>query len=142
MIIQNRIKIILYSGILPIAVSLSSYSAGKAKDKRPNIVLIMAVDMVYSHIRCYGSEIATPNLVYLASKVIRCTNFYNEAKCCPTRASLLTGVYHHEAGMGRMVSDSDKEIKPGPYQGFLNARTITIAEGLKRAGYATYMTGK
>src|SRR5690606_33910730 len=99
MIIKNRIKIILYSGILLIAVSLSSYSADKAKDKRPNIVLIMADDMGYSDTGSYGSEIAPPTLDYLASKAIRFTNFYNEAKCCPTRASLLTGVYHPDAGM-------------------------------------------
>ncbi|MCM4167125.1 Arylsulfatase [Arenibacter antarcticus] len=142
MIIKNIIKIILYVGTVVLAVSLSSCSVEKPKDKRPNIVLIMADDMGYSDIGCYGGEIATPNLDFLAAKGVRFTNFYNAAKCCPTRASLLTGVYHHEAGMGRMVSESGKEIKPGPYQGFLNNQTITLAEGLKRAGYATYMSGK
>lgn len=142
MIIHYRIKKVFYLGILVLGVSLSSCSIEKPKDKRPNIVLIMADDMGYSDIGCYGSEINTPNLDFVASKGVRFTNFYNEAKCCPTRASLLTGVYHHEAGIGRMVSDSEKEIKPGPYQGFLNDQTITLAEGLKRAGYATYMSGK
>ncbi len=142
MIIINRLKFSFYLGTLISALSFGSCVREKPKDNRPNIVLIMADDMGYSDIGCYGSEIATPNLDYLASGGVRFTNFYNEGKCCPTRASLLTGVYHHEAGMGRMVSASSKAIKPGPYQGFLNDRTITLGEGLKRAGYATYMSGK
>src|SRR5690606_6754104 len=112
MIIINRLKFSFYLGTLISALSFGSCVREQPKDNRPNIVLIMADDMGYSDIGCYGSEIATPNLDYLASGGVRFTNFYNEGKCCPTRASLLTGVYHHEAGMGRMVSASSKAIKP------------------------------
>ncbi|NOU61305.1 arylsulfatase [Marinifilum sp. JC070] len=106
------------------------------------MILIMADDMGYSDIGCYGSEISTPNLDRLAKNGVRFRNFYNETKCCPSRASLLTGIYHHEAGVGGMISESDKEITEGPYQGFLNEKSITIAEILKNVGYSTYMAGK
>lgn len=108
----------------------------------PNVLVIMADDMGYSDIGCYGSEIATPNLDALAANGLRFRHFYNAARCCPTRASLLTGVYPHEAGMGNMVSDVESQPQPGPYQGFLNDSTLTIAELLRQAGYATYMVGK
>lgn len=108
----------------------------------PNILLIMADDMGYSDLGCYGSEIATPNLNQLAQNGIRFRSFYNAARCCPTRASLLTGLYPHEAGMGAMVSNVDADPEPGPYQGFLNNNCVTIAEVLKGAGYSTYMSGK
>ena len=106
--------------------------------QRPNIVLIMVDDMGYSDLGCYGSEIATPNLDGLAYGGLRFSRFYNAARCCPTRASLLTGLYPHQAGMGRMVSGNG----PGPYQGYINDRCVTIAEVLGSAGYATYMSGK
>ncbi|MEA2063367.1 MAG: arylsulfatase [Gemmatimonadota bacterium] len=108
---------------------------------RPNIVIIMADDMGYSDIGCYGGEIETPNLDSLASGGIRFSQFYNAARCCPTRASLLTGLYPHQAGMGDMVSHDSKR-KQGPYQGYLNDRCVTIAEVLGSAGYNTYMSGK
>jgi arylsulfatase len=106
--------------------------------KRPNILLIMADDMGFSDLGCYGSEIATPNLDKLAANGLRFTQFYNNARCCPTRASLMTGLYPHQAGVGHMVQDRGH---PG-YQGKLNDRCVTIAEVLKRAGYRTYMSGK
>ncbi|MFC7523077.1 sulfatase-like hydrolase/transferase [Parapedobacter sp. GCM10030251] len=65
-------------------------------------------------------EVHTPNLDQLADNGLRFRSFYNAARCCPTRASLLTGLYPHEAGMGAMVSEADRALKPGPYQGFLN----------------------
>lgn len=108
----------------------------------PNILIIMADDMGYSDIGSYGSEISTPHLDALATNGLRFRHFYNAARCCPTRASLLTGVYPHEAGMGAMVSDADSQPKFGPYQGYLNDSTLTIAELLRPAGYATYMVGK
>jgi arylsulfatase len=111
---------------------------GKARSSRPNIILIMADDMGYSDIGCYGGEIHTPNLDKLAAGGVRFSQFYNAARCCPTRASLLTGLYPHQAGMGHMVGDSGH---PG-YRGFLNERCITIAEALKPAGYNTLMVGK
>jgi arylsulfatase len=105
---------------------------------RPNIVILLADDMGYSDIGCYGSEISTPHLDRLAAGGLRFTQFYNNARCCPTRASLLTGLYPHQAGMGHMV-----EGKPAPaYQGYLNDRCVTFAEALRPAGYFTAMAGK
>lgn len=106
----------------------------------PNILLIMADDMGFSDLGCYGSEISTPNIDRLAYEGIRFTQFYNAARCCPTRASLLTGLYPHQTGMGGMVRSAlDEE---GPYQGYLNNNCVTLAEVLKTAKYKTYMSGK
>jgi len=108
------------------------------KGQRPNIILILADDLGYSDIGCYGGEIETPNLDYLAANGVRFSRFYNIARCCPTRASLLTGVYNHQAGIGEMTTD---EHQPG-YRGFISPNTVTIAEVLKDAGYHTAMVGK
>lgn len=122
----------------------------KETDERPNIVLIMADDMGYSDVGCYGGEIPTPNIDRLAQKGVRYTQFYNSGRSCPTRASLLTGLYPQQAGIGAMSEDPG--IKKGEkhpenrgvhgYMGFLNRNCVTIAEVLKEAGYHTYMTGK
>jgi len=110
-----------------------------AQERRaPNIILIMADDMGFSDIGCYGGEIDTPNLDGLAAEGLRFTQFYNTARCCPTRASLLTGLYQHQAGIGHMMGDRNLE----GYRGDLNNRCRTIAEVLKTAGYGTYMAGK
>src|SRR2546425_5706442 len=109
-----------------------------AKRARPNIILIMADDMGFSDLGCYGSEIATPNLDSLAKSGLRFTQFYNTARCCPTRAALMTGLYSHQAGVGHMVGDYGK---PG-YRGDLNRQCCTIAEVLRAAGYHTAMAGK
>lgn len=109
------------------------------KTSRPNIILILADDMGYSDIGCFGSEIETPNLDKLASSGLRMSQFYNNARCCPTRASLLTGLYPHMAGIGHMVGDPLNE--PG-YIGDLNDQCVTIAQVLKPAGYANYAVGK
>jgi arylsulfatase len=108
-------------------------------EDRPNIVLIMADDMGYSDIGSYGSEIETPNLDKLASHGLRFSQFYNTSRCCPTRASLMTGLYPAQTGVGRMT-DIDHNI-PG-YRGDLNHQSVTIAEVLKTAGYKTYISGK
>ncbi|HEX9957874.1 MAG TPA: arylsulfatase [Fibrella sp.] len=105
---------------------------------RPNIILIMADDLGFSDLGCYGSEIHTPNLDYLANNGIRYTQFYNTSRCCPTRAALLTGLYNHQAGIGKMTDDDNL---PG-YRGHLTENTVTLAEVLKSAGYQTAMTGK
>lgn len=114
---------------------------------QPNIVLIMADDLGFSDIGCYGGEIQTPNLDALAADGLRFPRFYNAARCCPTRASLLTGLYPHQAGMGRMVthagvSEKPKDLDRGPYQGYLADNTATIAEALRPAGYRCYLSGK
>jgi arylsulfatase A-like enzyme len=106
--------------------------------RRPNIVLILVDDMGFSDIGCYGSEIATPNLDALAAGGVRLTQMYNGARCCPTRASLLTGLYAQQAGVGHMVDD----LGDPAYQGYLNGRCVTIAEALRPAGYRTLMAGK
>ena len=108
----------------------------------PNIVLIMADDMGFSDLGSYGGEIKTPYLDLLARQGLRFTQFYNAARCCPTRASLLTGLYPHEAGMGGMVSSVDSTPEEGPYQGYLNETAVTMAEALKRSGYRAYLAGK
>lgn len=107
---------------------------------RPNILLIMADDMGYSDLGCYGSEIETPNIDRLAADGVRFRTFYNAARCCPTRAALLTGLYPHQAGMGGMVGGP--KALPGPYQGYLNRECVTLAEVLRAAGYSTFMAGK
>jgi len=117
---------------------LRTADVSAAPAKRPNIILIMADDMGFSDIGCYGGEINTPNLDGLAQKGIRFTQFYNTPRCCPSRATLLTGLYCHQAGVGHMVDDYGV---PG-YRGFLNDRCVTIAEALKPAGYTTLMVGK
>jgi len=108
-----------------------------AADK-PNIVVILVDDMGFSDLGCYGSEIPTPNLDALAARGVRFTQFYNTGRCCPTRASLLTGLYPHQAGVGHMTGDKGL---PG-YRGRLSDSSVTIAEVLKPAGYFTAMTGK
>lgn len=109
-----------------------------AKDSRPNIIIILADDIGFSDIGCYGGEISTPNLDRLAAHGLRFTQFYNTARCCPTRASLLTGVYPHQAGVGWMMQDRGYD----GYRGDLNRQTVTIAEVLRMAGYRTYAVGK
>ena len=106
---------------------------------RPNIVLILADDMGYSDVGCFGGEINTPNIDSLARDGVRFTQFYNTARCCPTRASLLTGLNPHQAGMGHMVDNP----KPFPgYTGDLSRNSVTLAEVLRGAGYQTCMSGK
>ena len=123
-----------------VALFVAIFAFGStAQAKRPNIVLIMADDMGFSDIGCYGGEINTPNLDQLAKNGVRFTQFYNTGRCCPTRASLLTGLYPHQAGVGWMMSDRGYK----GYRGDLNrGDTVTIAEVLRPAGYSTYMTGK
>jgi len=114
------------------------HGADPAK-RPPNVVLIMSDDMGFSDIGCYGGEIETPNLDRLAEDGLRFTQFYNGARCCPTRASLLSGVYPHQAGIGLMTGASGD--LPG-YRGELGRDVVTIAEALGTAGYRSYMAGK
>ncbi len=107
-------------------------------ETRPNIIYIMSDDMGFSDIGCYGSEISTPNLNTLAAEGVRFTQFYNTARCCPTRACLLTGLYPHQAGVGHMMNDRGHD----GYRGDLNRNCVTIAEVLKSAGYRSYISGK
>ena len=109
-----------------------------AAQPRPNIVLIMADDMGYSDLGCYGSEIRTPNLNRMAREGIRFTHFHNTARCCPTRSCLMTGLYSHQTGLGHMIEDAGY---PG-YRGEISRNCVTMAEVLRPAGYHTLMAGK
>ena len=118
---------------------LTGFSSGKSNDvDKPNVIIILADDLGYSDLGCYGSEIRTPRLDKLADNGLIMTQFYNAARCCPTRASLLTGLYQYQVGVGRM----DKDLGLPEYSGYLNDQCVTIAEVLKEAGYNTYHTGK
>ena len=105
---------------------------------RPNIVTFLFDDMGFSDLGCFGGEIETPSIDALASGGFRATQFYNTARCCPARASLLTGLYPHQAGIGMMVY---RDYGDG-YRGGLNDRCVTLAEVLKDSGYQTMLSGK
>ncbi len=107
-------------------------------DVRPNIILILADDMGFADIGCMGSEIKTPNIDSLAADGALLTAMYNCARCCPTRAALLTGTYPHKAGIGHMGLN----LGTAAYQGYLRNDTATIAEVLREAGFTTLMSGK
>ena len=107
---------------------------------RPNVVIFLVDDMGWADVGCYGSEIPTPHIDALAKEGVRFTQFYNTARCSPTRASLMTGLYPHQAGMGHL----DNEVHAGTKgtQGRLRDDCVTIAEVLDDAGYFTAMVGK
>lgn len=119
-------------------VGIAAFSASSQED-RPNIVLIMADDMGYSDLGCFGGEIDTPNLDSLAENGLRFSQFYTTSKCVPTRASILTGLYQHQVGMGWMEGSNMRF--PG-YVGDLYSNCATIAQLLAQDEYRTYMTGK
>jgi arylsulfatase A-like enzyme len=127
--------------IISLVAAPVSSRAADGDGTKPNIIIIMSDDMGFSDLGCYGSEIDTPNLDALAENGVRFTQFYNTARCCPTRASLLTGLYSHQAGIGHMV-DSRADEAGEAYAGNLSNRSVTIAQVLKSAGYGTYMAGK
>ncbi|WP_066186796.1 MULTISPECIES: arylsulfatase [Gracilibacillus] len=106
--------------------------------KKPNILLILADDLGFSDLGCYGGEIETPNLDQIAGDGVRFTQFYNSARCCPSRASLLTGLYPHQAGVGKM----DHDLETPGYRGYLKDQCVTLAEVLGSGGYHTYLSGK
>ncbi len=123
-----------------VAALLLATVASRGAAPRPNILLILADDLGWSDIGCQGAEIKTPNLDALARDGVRFTQFYNCGRCCPTRASLLTGLYPHQAGVGSMTNDRGPAF-PG-YRGTLQPDTVTLAELLRGAGYHTSMVGK
>src|SRR6478609_11507390 len=99
-----RSTILIVAAIM-LSVVHSKPVHAQAKKSKPNIVVILADDLGYADIGCYGGEIKTPNLDKLAKNGLRFTNFFNTARCCPSRAALLTGLYSHQAGVGHMVQD-------------------------------------
>jgi arylsulfatase A-like enzyme len=106
--------------------------------RRPNVVLVLADDLGYSDLGCYGGEIRTPNLDELGRAGVRLSHFYNTARCSPSRASLLTGLHPHQTGIGVLTNDDS----PRGYPGTLNDRCVTLAEILGAGGYATCLAGK
>lgn len=124
--------------LLALAVWVGSFGSVTFAADRPNIVVILSDDMGFSDLGCFGGEIQTPNLDRLAAGGLRFTQFYNTARCCPTRASLLTGLYPHQAGVGHMLADRGHD----GYRGDLNRKCVTIAEALKAADYRNYAVGK
>lgn len=136
-----RYRYYLLTGLLIVSVSLSAKepTADGRNHPRPNIILILADDLGFSDIGSYGGEIETPQLDELAKHGLQYKQFYNAARCCPSRAALMTGLYPHQAGMGWMAA---ADLGTPAYEGNLNNNSVTIAEVLKSAGYSTYMTGK
>ena len=129
------------SALLGIVLLLAPAAAPRAaggRPARPNILILLADDLGYSDLGCYGGEIRTPSLDALAANGLRFTQTYNSSRCCPSRASLLSGLYPHQAGIGRFVGDGKL---PG-YRGRLTDRCVTLAEVLGKAGYGTYACGK
>ncbi len=132
-----------FSILLVLTFVLGSWLAQTARaatPKKPNVVVILVDDMGFSDIGCYGSEIPTPNIDTLAEHGVRFTQFYNTARCSPTRASLMTGLYPHQAGMGHL----DNVVHEGSKgtTGRLRDDVVTMAEVLRDDGYLTCMTGK
>jgi arylsulfatase A-like enzyme len=118
--------------------------AAEQSGNRPNIILIFVDDMGYSDLGCYGSGTQTPNLDRLADNGLRFTDFYNTPRCCPSRASIMTGLTPHKAGVGWMNFNWVSNVDPDAdgYVGTLNKNCVTIAEALKPAGYRSYISGK
>lgn len=130
------------SSAKPIATD-SADIQGRSKDRnvaksRPNVIVIMVDDLGFSDVGCYGGEINTPNIDSLGFNGLRFTQMYNGARCCPSRAALLTGLNPHQVGIGQMTGD----LGHPSYQGHLNNNCVTIAEVMKTAGYTTLMSGK
>jgi arylsulfatase A-like enzyme len=111
-------------------------------ESRPNIVLVLADDLGYSDLGCYGGEVDTPNIDALAKGGVRFTQLYNSARCCPSRASLMTGLYPSQAGIGDFTTPRPSSSRGPGYLGRLNEQCITIAEALKPSGYGCYYVGK
>ncbi|NUR78160.1 MAG: arylsulfatase, partial [Thermoleophilia bacterium] len=105
---------------------------------RPNVIVILADDLGYSDLGCFGGEIATPNIDRIGREGVRFTHFYNTARCSPSRASLLTGRHPHETGIGILTDDD----RPHGYPGSLDPRFPTLAQRFSEAGYATALSGK
>src|SRR5512141_623054 len=131
---SRRATLVTAIGVVVIVApgAVRATPAGRS-DARPNVVVVLVDDMGWSDIGPYGGEIPTPNLDALAARGVRFTQFYATPRCSPTRASLLTGLYSHQAGMGHL----DNVIRRGSLgtTGRLNDRSVTIPEVLHDAGY-------
>ena len=137
----KKIEILLFTAC-GLSIANTQAENSSSPEVKPNIIVILADDMGFSDLGCFGSEISTPNLDSLAANGLRFTQFYNSARCCPTRASLLTGLHPHQAGVGHMAGGANAIDENDSYQGYLNTRCVTLAEVLKNAGYFTAHSGK
>jgi arylsulfatase A-like enzyme len=124
-----------------ILLSLTLISMAVA-DERPNVLLVLADDLGFSDLSCYGGEIPTPNLDRLATGGAKFSSFYTSARCCPSRASLMTGLHPHQAGIGSFTQTKQLPGKGLAYTGHLHPTCATLAEMLGDAGYSTWMVGK
>lgn len=132
----NNIRVFQIAFAIIIGIQANLFAQ---KNTKPNIVLILVDDLGFSDISPYGAnDIETPNIEKLAIEGIKLKEFYNNAICAPTRASLLTGQYPHKAGIGFF----NVNLGLPAYQGFLNKESLTLAEVLKRGGYSTIISGK
>lgn len=140
------------------ASKASNATAGAGK--RPNFLVIVADDLGFSDLSCFGGEIRTPNLDKLASNGLRFTDFHAAAACSPSRAMLMTGTDHHIAGLGNLIEWTNRSDQNAPsegeakywstapqrgmpgYEGYLNERVAALPELLHDAGYLTLMAGK
>jgi arylsulfatase A-like enzyme len=135
---MNRPTSSIAAALLTIACCVAAVVVNAEQGDAPNILLIVADDLGFSDLGCYGGEIETPNLDRLADGGLRLTQFYTTGRCCPSRAGLLTGLYPHRVGLGHMTQDIDQ---PG-YRGRLAEGVMTIGDQLSRAGYRTFLSGK
>ncbi len=134
----THVRTCLAAPLVLLASWLPAHAQLATRGPQPNILLIVADDLGFSDLGCYGGEILTPHLDRLAKDGVRFTQFYNCGRGCPSRAALLAGVYPHQAGLGHMMNDYRR---PG-YRGNLSKECATVAELLQKGGYETYMCGK
>ncbi|TWT60428.1 Arylsulfatase [Rubinisphaera italica] len=139
---DRNAKVMLLTAIafgLQISIAFTSVSGER---KQPNIILILADDLGYSDLGCYGGEISTPHIDSLAAGGVRFTQLYNSARCCPSRASLMTGLYPSQAGIGDFTTKKPNPKRGPGYLGRFNNECATLAEVLKPVGYGCYYVGK
>ena len=136
---NHFIKLIAFYSLTALSFFTTNLSAN---DKAPNVIVILVDDMGYSDLGSFGGEVKTPHIDRLAKGGVRFTQNYNSARCCPSRASLMTGLYSHQAGIANFTG-GNKSKKMGPaYLGKLNKECVTLAEVLSKNGYSTYGVGK
>jgi arylsulfatase len=139
----SHLLLALLTSLLLQSPSFAEATAGKSasslEPSKPNLLYILADDLGFSDLGCFGGEIDTPVLDSLAAGGVRLTQFYNTGRCCPSRAALLTGQYPHRVGLGHMTTNDLG--RPG-YRGVVSKDATCIAEALKPAGYRSFIAGK
>lgn len=128
--------------VIPLLMAGASMPLAAQQNQQPNVLVILADDLGFSDLGCFGGEIKTPNLDKLGNQGVRYTQMYNSARSCPSRACILTGLYPHQVGVGEMIGGGQKKQWPIGYSGFRDDNNMTIAEVFKENGYYTAMSGK